>query len=237
MNLKKNVMLLTVLSLSLGTTTSVFAYSGQKNISVAFNNIKLIVEGKEATSKNGEPFSYNGTTYVPIRTVGEALGKEVSWDSVTSSVIVGGNETTYLDTMPVLQFETASDKSTYESIVIEGGTAVHVVQDIGGLAESDEDIIQLSYVLNNEYKKFITQINNSYTHGGKPSIIKIYGDNQVLYTSPGISEDTKLLDIEVSVQGINTLTIEIITAGIYSPSGNQYFVNKKFDFNNARLIK
>ncbi len=33
-----------------------------------------------------EPFIYNGTTYLPVRAVGEAVGKEVAWDNDTKTV-------------------------------------------------------------------------------------------------------------------------------------------------------
>ena len=39
-----------------------------------------------------EPFIYEGTTYLPVRAVSEALGKNVSWDSETKTVMVTDNE-------------------------------------------------------------------------------------------------------------------------------------------------
>ena len=36
-----------------------------------------------------EPFIYNGTTFLPVRAISEALGKEVEWDGPTSSVYIG----------------------------------------------------------------------------------------------------------------------------------------------------
>ena len=61
---------------------------------VDYLDIKLVVDGKEVTPKdvNGkvvEPFAYNGTTYLPVRAVGEALGKTVRWDGETKTVHLG----------------------------------------------------------------------------------------------------------------------------------------------------
>ena len=39
-----------------------------------------------------EPFIYNGTTYLPVRAVGDAIGKQVTWD--------GGSKTVYLGEAP-----------------------------------------------------------------------------------------------------------------------------------------
>ena len=74
-------------ALALGTCT-VSAASGTRNISATFRNIKIVVDGKEL-STSAEPFIYNGTTYLPIRAVGEAVGKEVAWDGSTNTVYLG----------------------------------------------------------------------------------------------------------------------------------------------------
>lgn len=73
-----------------------FASSGvQKSISVFYNNVKLVVDGKtvslgkDSSGKNVEPFIHNGTTYLPVRAVGEALSKEVNWDGKTQTVYIG----------------------------------------------------------------------------------------------------------------------------------------------------
>ncbi len=67
---------------------------GYKQINVAYDDVKLVVDGIKVTPKdvNGkivDPFIYEGTTYVPIRAVGEALGKTVSWDGTTKTVYIG----------------------------------------------------------------------------------------------------------------------------------------------------
>lgn len=75
---------------------SVFA-AGQitKSISVIYNDIKLavngkmVVFGKDSAGNKIEPFIYNGTTYLPVRAVGEALGQRVNWDGKTQTVFVG----------------------------------------------------------------------------------------------------------------------------------------------------
>ena len=40
------------------------------------------------------PISYNDTTYVPIRAVGELMGKNVNWDGVHLTATIGGERTT-----------------------------------------------------------------------------------------------------------------------------------------------
>ena len=73
-----------------------FAASIKKNIEVTYNNIQIVIDGTRITPKdvNGnivEPFIYNGTTYLPIRAVGEAMGKNVEWDPSTQTVYLIGD--------------------------------------------------------------------------------------------------------------------------------------------------
>ncbi len=72
----------------------VFAASATKTIEVQYMDIKLVVDGVQVTptDANGavvEPFVYNGTTYLPVRAIGETLGKEVDWEGNTRTVYVG----------------------------------------------------------------------------------------------------------------------------------------------------
>lgn len=86
-----------VIGLLIGTLLTgslVFAKTGTETIEALYNNIKIYVDGVKIDSKdvNGnavEPFIYNGTTYLPVRAVGEAIGKQVSWDGETQSVYLG----------------------------------------------------------------------------------------------------------------------------------------------------
>lgn len=74
----------------------------KKTIEVAFNSIKLEVNGKRIDADN---ILYNGTTYVPLRKAAEILGKEVTWNDKTKTAniidipkdIVAGNPVTSND--------------------------------------------------------------------------------------------------------------------------------------------
>lgn len=79
--MKKNkiviLSVLLVLSLSLGL---VFA-AVSESISVYRNTVNLEVNGK---SVNVDNFLYNGTTYIPLRAVGQLLDKYVGWNQYTN---------------------------------------------------------------------------------------------------------------------------------------------------------
>lgn len=76
------------------TTGALAATVTYKTIQVQYSGIHLVVDGVPITPKdaNGvevEPFVYNGTTYLPVRAVGEAIGKQVTWEGSTQTVYIG----------------------------------------------------------------------------------------------------------------------------------------------------
>ncbi len=60
-----------------------------QKIEVLFNSVSLYVDNKQITSNN---FLYNGTTYVPLRTVAEMNGMKVNWNSEKKRVDLISNE-------------------------------------------------------------------------------------------------------------------------------------------------
>lgn len=80
----------------LATSVVGFASGGvTKTIEAFYNNVKLVVDGRPVSLGNDlsgnkiEPFIYKGTTYLPVRAVGEALNKKVDWDGETQTVYIG----------------------------------------------------------------------------------------------------------------------------------------------------
>ncbi|MGN1098150.1 MAG: stalk domain-containing protein, partial [Clostridia bacterium] len=75
-------------------TGSGLAKEAAESITAVYQNIKLVVDGvliepKDANGNTVEPFIYNGTTYLPVRSVAEAFGKEVLWDGENATVFLG----------------------------------------------------------------------------------------------------------------------------------------------------
>ena len=67
------------------------AYSGNKTASLYYDDIKVVMDGTTLTLRDSdgnivEPFIINGTTYLPIRAIAEALNMDVGWNGATSTV-------------------------------------------------------------------------------------------------------------------------------------------------------
>lgn len=72
----------------LGNCITGLAEQVKETIEIQYKNIRIFVDGTEKLPP-GEPFVYNNTTYVPLRFVSEALGKEVEWDGSNNSIYIG----------------------------------------------------------------------------------------------------------------------------------------------------
>ena len=71
--------------------TPALAANGNVNAVLEYSDIKITVDGQEITptDENGsstEPFAVDGTVYLPIRAISEALGYDVVWDAESGTV-------------------------------------------------------------------------------------------------------------------------------------------------------
>jgi hypothetical protein len=72
----------------------VLATYGQKQATLYYQDIKIIIDGLEITPKDVtgnivEPFIIDGTTYLPLRATANAFGipnDNISWDGSTSTI-------------------------------------------------------------------------------------------------------------------------------------------------------
>lgn len=79
-----------------GTIGTAAATIGSRTVKADYADIKITLNGsqitpKDATGATVEPFSVNGTTYLPVRAVANALGVDVDWNGDTSTVEMKSN--------------------------------------------------------------------------------------------------------------------------------------------------
>lgn len=66
-----------------GTVTQELTY---QDISVSLDGKKLDL--RDANGNSAEPFMFNGTNYLPVRIVAEAVGLDVAWDGENNAVLL-----------------------------------------------------------------------------------------------------------------------------------------------------
>jgi len=70
-------------TISIGITA--LATTGQRNTTITYRDIKVTLNGTQISLAT-EPFLMDGSTYLPLRAIGTALGIGVDWDGNTSTV-------------------------------------------------------------------------------------------------------------------------------------------------------
>ncbi len=209
------------------TSGVVFAKQISETINAVYMNVKLVIDGEEITPKdvNGnivEPFIYNGTTYLPVRAIGEAFDKDVHWDGETATVYVGDivkpAKEVYLYDKPYKVCENSSEfragkkeKESYTDIT----STNYIGFNLDTCEEKNEGLYEyknsVTYAINGTatkakgtFKQFIG------SHGSATECyIRFYNENgKLLYQSPTITPYTSDLDFEFNVGKSLELKIE-----------------------------
>ena len=216
------------------TRGMVFAKNIQETIDAVYMNVKLVIDGEEIVPKdvNGnvvEPFIYNGTTYLPVRAIGEAFNKDVHWDGETATVYVGDivkpSKEVYLYDKPYLECGISSEFKAGKrgTAWYDEDVKNYVGFDLNDSEEISKDKYRFSnyvtYALNglatkvkgtfkapkfNYNMKHAEYQVNFYNEGGK-----------LLYQSPIINPSTADINFEFECDKSLSLKTEINALGDY----------------------
>lgn len=226
---------------SLLTSGIVFGKEISEMAELYYNNIKIYIDGAEIVPKdpNGnivEPFTMNGTTYLPVRAISNALGKDVEWDGATQSVYIGKKDQTkpdnYLDR---IQHNNYIECHEYNKVDVINGT----VKDYNGKDytngllffkslyeeyikdDNDKASIIIDYPLNSQYKSLnghillpksynLTIGENENLYQQKTSVdVLFYGDGKLLYKAVEVSASNPF-NLNIDVSGVNQLSIKLV---------------------------
>lgn len=223
--------LIGVLVGALLTSGIVFAEEISKTINAVYMNVKLVVDGvqiepKDANGSYVEPFIYNGTTYLPVRAVGEAFGKDVSWDGDTATVYIGGKvdkpakDITLFD-KPYIECKNANDFSFGKS-GDSGKLNNYITASIRPYAYDDKKELQnqrysaenyVVYPLNGLAKK----VKGTFMPAtGETATVQFSFYNEsgkLLYQSPIMNSATTPIDFEFDVANCIKLKVECSATG------------------------
>lgn len=165
------------------------------------------VEPKDANGNPVEVFVYNGTTYLPIRAIGNALGKPVQWEGKTNSAYVGKHDRDIpavwvkdLDYFVGNKWGIYDDK---DNLGVEHRGAIQ--------GDGNRKTTSNIYLINGQYSAisgtlFQTYRYRSSTGDDDASTLEIYGDGELLYNAE-MKGGVKPLDFYIDLSGVLELQI------------------------------
>lgn len=216
-----------ILTVLLFSSIGVFASgSVRKTIDVFYNNVKLVVDGKpvkfgkDSAGNQIEPFIYNGTTYLPVRAVGEALGKKVDWDGATQTVYVGQkpDEVSYMtETIePYKKYSANIYKLNDPKTFSMGGVKYNTGYVFGDFITS-----YLLFNLNGQYSEISGTLGTVSWDTSLTRDLNIYLDGE-LYKTISVDPNKLPEDITIPVKGVMQLKLESPYNGRGGTNGDTY---------------
>ncbi len=196
-----------------------YAASNTKTIEAIYNNIKIYVDGvkidpKDANGNTVEPFIYNGTTYLPVRAIGEAIGKTVSWDGATQSVYIGekpGDVQYLMEVCPPYETDKYTDYTTSngKSFIMSGKAYTNgftLSGMVGSMSFPRESYAIIN--LDGKYNKLSFNMGHVDKTAMADRTINFYLDGK-LAKSYVVTGDSLPQKIEIPLNGAMQLKIEV----------------------------
>lgn len=164
----KKVILSFLLGAMIFGTAGVHAAGG--NMIEVFYNIKDIKINKVSSMPDEKPFTYKGTTYVPLRYISEELGMNVKWESSKQTVHIGETEESNAvypgNGLDHMNYQEGSSWHSYE---YQYNSNKKIKDNIGneysnylilGVDQSSEEREwnYIEFPLNGQYKQFVTTV-------------------------------------------------------------------------------
>ncbi len=195
---------------------------------VLANGIKIVVDGTkinptDAGGNKVEPMIYNGTTYLPVRAVANAIGKAVYWDGPNYTVYLGDMDgkleypTTYLKDATNVGYKsgdfginTCSGKQLTDNYGNRYSSAVWSYARIRDYSNGGHPYIK--YLTNMKYSRFKTVIYKpeGSTASSSKTYIEIEADGRIIYTSPMMDETSRPVYVDVDITGYNVIQINFL---------------------------
>ncbi|MCD8215230.1 MAG: NPCBM/NEW2 domain-containing protein [Clostridiales bacterium] len=198
----------------------VVAKQAVETAELTFKNIVVYVDGQVVDTTEAEPFIYNGTTYLPLRTVAEALGKEVNWVGETNTVYLGAMPSVYVETDTLLE-DMYSYNNTYSKIqhTQKGADNKNNSYSTGAIftcvGSGSDYVNSAEYSLNGKYSTFSGTLAVPYVerNSQKSRVVKFYGDGKLLYTSSEFLKDSDPESFEIDISDVAVFQIKTTGTG------------------------
>lgn len=221
-NYKRLLLIAIVAVLMLALPSQVSAVLPGKNVTI-YPGVNIYINDKKLEPKdaNGNPvevFAYNGTTYLPVRAVSEALGQPVQWDGGTSSVYIGKhNEEKPAVWLSDLDYFDKNGRWTIGETTKDNLGNEHGHSFEGTTAISDGSIIHqsITYKLNAQYSRltgWLYQLYDRRAHHVSDTVLSVYGDGELIWKGT-VNSGIDPIAFDINVKGVLELEIHMDADG------------------------
>lgn len=205
-----------------------YAADGLQEISAYLNsNISFKLDGEEQILKDASgvrtyPITYQGTTYVPIRSVANLLGVNVDWDQATQSILLGEPEggVDLIDTYKayyINEFKQVQTADKQEPMDISGKSYSHWIR-LGGAPRGIMGTI--SFNLEGKYDTL------TFTYYSNSDVtLEVLGDNDYVLAEIPIKGGQVAQTVEVKL--LDAIQLTFRNAEERSTGAELYIVDAK----------
>lgn len=203
-------------------TAGAAAAGGLQEIKAYLNSgitLKLDGEAQVLTDASGVrtyPITYNGTTYLPVRSIGNLLGVDVGWDQATQSVLLGKQgETDLIDTFKPfdstkesgkgVNYIQTADKQTKD---ISGVSCSHWIELWTWLYYVPGETVSTSINVLGKYDTLTFQY-----YASSDTILRVLGDNGSVLAEISVTGGQVAKTVSVPLFKTSQLTFELEMTG------------------------
>ncbi len=202
---------------ALGVSGMVGAKSLTETIQVTYSNIKIFMDGeqldpRDANGTQVEPFIYNGTTYLPVRAVGEAVGKDVSWDGINKVVYLGakpGDSENWLNVCGPYQYTDGEEYTLKENKYFTMSGQKYTNGFVLTPSDWDDDKAEALFNLNGKYSSVTFTAGHVDDSGDHDAVLNVYLDGIIAYSTE-LQYDDVAKPITVPLKNALQMKIEIV---------------------------
>ena len=223
--MRKKTLILTLcmtLAVIVSFTAGAAAAGGLQEIKAYLNSgitLKLDGEAQVLTDASGVrtyPITYNGTTYLPVRSIGNLLGVDVGWDQATQSVLLGKQgETDLIDTFKPfdstkesgkgVNYIQTADKQTKD---ISGVSCSHWIELWTWLYYVPGETVSTSINVLGKYDTLTFQY-----YASSDTILRVLGDNGSVLAEISVTGGQVAKTVSVPLFKTSQLTFELEMTG------------------------
>lgn len=176
-------MLTMLIIVSLAGTAS--ATLGKITKELEYRNIKVSLDGevldlKDAAGNHVEPFMFDGTNYLPVRALAEALGLNVAWDGSTSTVV--------LTSEPTEEATPAKTQDRKDLLFSREHVRVYAL----GIEQSDDGGQDVKFFVENESDYVVKIMLSDVEISGKRAYVQVSGKFSCPEINPGDQSEAVL---------------------------------------------